>query len=168
MEGLIPVNASLTKGLNILAADTLIEVMASMSSPTNLLNFLSAFPFTRALFRRYHRQILGRVLDAEAPDNIIVQQARDPPQSYRAAVLILELQDPSMPPPLNVPELTNPMGTLVAIVLAMANIRDVDRERYRKLMPELDDRGPDRCFPQMLRTYWTTRCTLKESRAVVS
>lgn len=168
MEGFIPVNVSITDGLNTLSVDTLIEVMNSMSSPTNLLNFLLAFPMTRALFRRYHRRILSRVLDAEAPDNIIVQQAREPRQLYRTAVRILELQGPSMPPPLHVHWLWNPTGSLVATVLAMANIRDVDRERYRKLMPQSDNRGFDRYLPQMLRAYWTTRCTLKESHAVVS
>jgi len=168
MEGLIPVNAFLTKGLDNLPAETLIEVMTSMSSPTNLLNFLLAFPLTHTLFRRFHREILSRVLDAKAPDNIKVQRAKDPPLSYHIAVRILGLPGPPMPLPLNVPRLRNPMGTLVAVVLTMANISDVDRKRYRKLMRESDDRGPDRWLPQMLRAYWTTRCTLKESRAVVS
>ena len=168
MEGFIPVNVSLTEGLNTLSDDTLIEVMASMSSPTNLLNFLLAFPLTRPLFRNYHRQILSQVLDAEAPDSIIVQQARNRPLSYGAAVLLLERQGPSVPPLLDVPELMNPTGTLVAVVLAMANIRGVDRRRYRKLTAELNDRGFDRYLPQMLRAHWTTRCTLKQARAVVS
>lgn len=168
MEGMIPINGFLTKGLNILAADTMIEVMKSMSSPTNLLNFLLAFPMARALFRHYHRQVLNRVLDAEAPDNLIEQQARGPPLSYRVAVRILELQGPSMPAPLDVPELMNPTGTLVAVVLAMANIRDADRRRYRRLMPESNDRALHRNLPQMLRSHWAMRCTLKASRAVVS
>ena len=159
-------NTPRVKGLKDFPAEILIGFMESMPSPLTLLRFLDASPYTYALFRRFHREILSRVLIAEAPARVVYGLSKLEPLCYRAALSIArEPRDPDSRV-LHIPKLEKPMVTLMSLVLAAVPEKHWNRE-YRRTDLQLEHRGADQELRMMYLGYWTQRLNEEEAAEVV-
>ena len=154
------------KGLKDFPAEILIDFMESMPSPLTLLHFLDASPYTYALFRRFHREILSRVLIAEAPARVVSQLSKLEPLRYRAALSIArQPRDPDSRV-LHVPKLEKPMVTLMSLVLAAVPEKHWNR-KCRRTDLQLEERGADQELRMMYLGYWRQRLNEEEAAEVV-
>ena len=154
------------KGLKDFPAEILLSFMESMPSPLTLLHFLDASPYTHALFRRFHREILSRVLIAEAPARLVSQLSEEEPLCYRAALSIArQPRDPDSRV-LHVPKLEEPMITLMSLVLAAVPEKHWNR-KCRRTDFQLEKRGADQVLRMMYLGYWMQRLNEEEATEVV-
>ena len=159
-------NVSETKGLKDFPAEVLINFMASMPSPITLLNFLTASPYTHSIYRRFHCEILSRVLTTEAPGSVQIELMKKRPVSYGVALRAARIRKDPATALLEVPVLKKPMVTLIALVLA--TISDEEMKTLEELRSELEAREPDRELQASFLSYWRQRLVAEEAYALVS
>ncbi|KAL8828948.1 MAG: hypothetical protein Q9191_002296 [Dirinaria sp. TL-2023a] len=157
--------ATVCTDLRELPSEIFVKIMACMSSPIALLDFLTTFTSVIELFENFHMEILPPVLISESPPGLQQRIAEEAPSvSYDVALASWQDAERWTAPALRVAKLKKPHLTLMRIVLEYATGRRT--MEAKRLGKELEEMGADVNVCYELTRYWTFRLVHEDAVAV--